>query len=71
MPSDRSCCVNCKHFWFSSGSRGYGEFTPGDGEEIGCQKKHWEVFIGETSDEDFRRYMLMSKDCPDFEPVIP
>lgn len=66
--SDRSCCVNCKHFNFWPGSPGYSEFTPGDDMEMSCLRKHWRVTF-ETSEDDFRDYMKSSETCADFEMV--
>ena len=60
-------CILCKELRYSSGDRGYSEYTPGFDAQIECKKGHWRWEEYEDDAENFRRKMLSATDCPDYE----
>ena len=65
--SDR-ICWECQHIYFSNGSPGYSHYTPGYDMELSCSKGHWEFDNHHDSLSDFRTFLTMAQNCPDFKP---
>lgn len=61
-------CIFCKHFWFSEGSPGYSELTPGYEANIDCHKRHFDLRLIDMSESDFRRTLLLARTCADYVP---
>lgn len=68
--SDRSCCVNCRHFLFF-GAIGGGETTPTDPGSMECSKDVWVLSMWTDSESSFRMKMRSSLTCEMFEEVKP
>lgn len=58
-------CLFCRHFYFTGGTQGYGEMTPGGDIWIGCNLNLWETKQGDETGE-LRRYMLSAQFCNQF-----
>jgi len=59
-------CLWCKHFYLSTGSRGYSEFTPGSEFTMDCAKGHWH-WKEYGSEEQYRACILTALHCEDYE----
>lgn len=64
---DKLYCVDCKHFYFSSGSPGYSEYTPGSDASLGCTKQKWEYEPNNDTDQSFRKKMKTADNCEEYE----
>lgn len=68
-------CLCCKFMYFSPGSPGYSELTPGTGADFHCGKNHWYFWewdgfeIKGTKGKYIGMYEAFqtAKTCPDFE----
>ena len=67
--TDQSSCLCCQYFRYTTGCQNYSEWTPGYDAEIECLKSHWKVNNTETSENEFRDYMIMSVNCNDFKEL--
>ena len=61
----KKTCLMCKYFYFSSGSAGYSEVTPGSDTYMGCDKNHWQMEEDEEK-RDLRHKMSMAACCNDY-----
>lgn len=62
------CCILCKYFYFSPGSPGYSELTPGTDWVMYCGKNHWDM-SGYISEEEYRKNLLKAENCKDAEEI--
>ncbi len=60
-------CWECKHVYYSSGSEGYSDFTPGSDISLSCMKSYWELHNCSDTLADVRRKLLSAEHCADFE----
>lgn len=58
-------CLFCRHFYFTGGTPGYSEQTPGGDVEIGCDSGLWQTRQNDTASE-LRRCMLTAQFCERF-----
>ena len=55
-------CLFCRHFYFTGGTPGYSERTPGGYVELGCNNNVWETKLYDEASE-LRRHMLTAQFC--------
>lgn len=62
-------CIACKYFNFDTGVFAWSDQTPGEDMRVECRQRHWEIEpnSGDTT-EQFFRFNMNAKTCPDFEP---
>lgn len=67
--SDRTC-IDCQHWFFSSGYPNLSDVTPGDSAINTCAKGHWSIeSLGNEGVASARRKLKTADKCPDFEHV--
>jgi hypothetical protein len=67
VPAQGRVCWSCEHLYFSSGSPGYSEMTPGWDFEMSCGKSFWEFDSCGDGLETFRSKLLSAERCAAFE----
>ena len=67
--SAKRTCIECSRWSFYGGSRGYSEWTPGDGWSMECLKGHWKMEGVDTREEEFYKTLSAAATCKDFTPV--
>ena len=65
---DNSYCINCKYWYFDSGWGGT-DVTPGDQWESYCNKGHWQCEGVYVREDEYRSYLLKSRECKDFKHI--
>ena len=60
-------CWSCRHVWFSAGSPGYSEMTPGSDFELQCGKSYWAFDNCGDSLNEFRMKLQSAETCASFE----
>ena len=66
IPTEK-ICLFCKWFYFTAGTKGWSEYTPGSEMDIGCEKDHWDVCVEEDREYMLREKMLRARKCKDYE----
>ena len=63
-------CVQCEHFYFDGGDRGYSEFTPGSEAVIECTAGVWSMTnsgYGVNNRKEFRLNISKAETCDKFQ----
>lgn len=60
-------CLYCEHFYYSSGSPAYSEYTPGSDIVIECSQNVWEVDPYMTNEREFIECMKRANTCDMYE----
>jgi len=65
-------CLDCEHWEFYGGERGYSSLTPGSDTRIDCAKGKWKLVNLEGGNEhSFRSAIATAKNCKAFSPYRP
>lgn len=59
-------CWLCKHFYYSTATSDWSEYTPGNDFEMFCEQRHWRFDSFETSQEDFGKMLSTAENCKDY-----
>lgn len=65
-PVEGRICWLCEYIYFSNGSPGYSDMTPGYDATLSCTKDYWEVNFFDDSLEEFRKKITSAERCADF-----
>ena len=60
-------CWSCRHFWFSGGSGGYSEYTPGYAGSMSCAKNVWDAEMEGMHEDKLRELLTTAERCTNFE----
>jgi hypothetical protein len=68
FPIPGRICWLCQHVYFSQGSPGYSDLTPGYDFELSCGKQFWEFDSHMDGLDEFREKLESAERCAAFEP---
>lgn len=60
-------CLECKHWRWDSGERGYSEYTPGCHAAMFCNKNRWRLNMFDDERGDVRDKLRTAETCGLFE----